>query len=470
MMRALVNRIVAAAVILAALTGVLFWLLSQDSAVQGDAVTLSAHEPTEILSVNAENARGGFHFYYDDGESGFVVDDIPSEYVDLDGFVTFMTRAGSVTALKCVNAQPDDPAIYGLDAPTASVRIEYADGTAMALEFGGQDPVSGNWYARANGERAVYLMESELAQAFMASKRDFVTRAVTPALTVTSPLSAVRDVTISGGELRQDVLIQSVTTGDDTVKREAVSFGAVTHLVRGRGVHELDQSYGIDILGSLLDIRAEDVEGYNLDDATYAARGFDDPYMTVDFNMSDGAGYTLQLVEDGEDMLARISDKNILFRIARPAIADVAYEKLILRWFLSPLLMDISGVTVNWPGETHEIAYSRSSNADQSAALDGKPVPIEGFQAFYRLLLSACSDQAEVDSIRPASEPVLSITYHYNDRNKPDDTLRLYPGSTRRLLAEVNGVCEFDMRESFADRVRAGIESLKTGGEIEEDW
>ncbi len=31
---------------------------------------------------------------------GYVVDDIPSEYVDLESFVAFMTRAGAVSALK----------------------------------------------------------------------------------------------------------------------------------------------------------------------------------------------------------------------------------------------------------------------------------------------------------------------------------------------------------------------------------
>ena len=468
-MRALVNRIVVAAVLLALLTGAFFWLIHQDAAVQGDAVTLSAHEPTEILSVEVENARGGFRFYYDAEESGFVVDDIPSEYVDLDGFVAFMTRAGSVTALKCVNERPENPGVYGLDAPVAGAKIEYADGTALSLEFGAQDPVSGNWYARADGRPAVYLLEAERVEGFLASKRDYVTHAVTPALTVTSPLSAVRDVSISGGNLKQDVLIQSVAAGDDAVRQEAVSFGAVTHLVRGANTHELDQSYGIDILGSLLDIHALDVVGYNLDEAAYAARGFDAPYMTVRFNMADGAGYTLQLVEDGDGMLARVSDKNILFRIERPAIADVVYEKLILRWFLSPLLMDISGITVRWPGEVHEIAYSRASNAEQSAELDGKPLEIDRFQAFYRLLISACSDQAQLDA-QPRGEPVLSVTYHYADRNKPDDTLRLYPGSARRLLAEVNGRCEFDMRETFAARVKEGVERLLSGGDIEEDW
>ena len=40
----------------------------------------------------------------------------------------------------------------------------------------------------------------------------------------------------------------------------------------------------------------------------------------------------------------------------------------------------------------------------------------------------------------------------------------------RRLLAEVNGRCEFDMRETFAARVKEGVERLLSGGDIEEDW
>lgn len=469
-MRYLVKQIIAAAVALAVLSAAFFILIRRDAGEERDAVTLSAHEPTDIRYLKAENENGGFEVTYSAAESGFVVDDIPSEYVDIDAFITFMTRAGSVTALKCVNERPDDPAVYGLDAPLGAARIEYSDGSALELEFGAKDPVSGNRYARERGKSAVYLMEAEQAEGFLADKTAYVTRAVTPALTVTSPLSALRDVRLEGGRLEQPVLIQAVATGDEAVKREAVSFGAVSHLVRGKGTYELDQTNGIDILGSLLDIRGREVVGYNLSDDDYAAYGFDAPYMTAAFAMADGSRHTLVLVEDDGGMLAWCSDRNVLYRIDRPAAADATYEKLIVRYFLSPLLLDVAGVTVSWGGEAHEFEYARVSNAEQYAKLDGEPLDIAAFQSFYRLLISAASDQNRLPDAKVSGEPALTVTFHYRDRNKPDDAIRYFSGSPRRLLAEVNGVCEFDIRESYAARVIQGIAKLKAGETVEEDW
>ncbi len=81
---------------------------------------------------------------------GYVVDDIPSEYVDLESFVAFMTRAGAVSALKQID-RPGDFSLYGLDAPQAQAVIEYEDGKSLSLNIGNQDPVSGNHDLQADG-------------------------------------------------------------------------------------------------------------------------------------------------------------------------------------------------------------------------------------------------------------------------------------------------------------------------------
>ncbi len=467
-MRALVKGVVAASLALAVLVGVFCFLISQDVAVKSGEVTLSSFTPNEINRIAVQNAEGGFEVVRTD--DGYVVDDIPSEYVDLDGFVQFMTRAGAVTALRLVNEKPGDDGLYGLDAPLATCEIEYALGDTLALAFGAKDLVSGNYYMRANGKAPVYLAEAALAEGFLVKKTAYISRDVTPRLTVSSPLSAIRDVTFEGKKLDRPIEIYAVTGADEETKREAVSFGAVTHLVAGEGRYELDQTYGIEILGSLLDIRAREVLDYNLTDERYLGYGFASPDFTARFTLSDGTRAELKLLETEGGMLAHISGKNVVYLIDAPAFANVKYEKLMLRFFLSPLLLDVSGVTVAFEGKNYEIDYARASNAEQRAALNGQTVDIAAFQAFYRLLTSASADGAYIKGARPSGDALMTITYRYKDPLKRDDTLSLYPYTARRLLVEVNGESEFDIRESFYERVRQGVLNLETGAPIEENW
>lgn len=467
-MKHLIKSIIVASALLVIFTAAFFVLINTRATRTDETVVFSACEPTDVTAVSVKNESGGFEIYVEDG--GFVVDDIPSEYVDLEAFTEFMVRSGAVSALKCVNEHPDDPALYGLDAPQASAAVSYADGRNLDIEIGISDPVSGNYYARVNGDKKVYLITADLAGGFLAPKKAYIDHAVTPKLTVTSPLSALRDVAILRHGQTQPVVIQAVTGASEEVARDAKSFGAVTHLVRGKGTYELDQTYGIEILGSILDIRAQDIVAYNITDADYEKYGFGDPAVQAQFFMSDGTEYLLSLVESEGGMLAHISGKNIVFKIDRPAFADVEPGRLMLRWFLSPLLLDISSVTVEYGGEVHEIAYRRVSNSEQFATLDGQDLPVDDFQAFYRLLTSASSDGEYLDDAAPSGEPQMRITYHYTDAEKADDVMELYPGAPRRLYVKVNGACEFDIRQNYMTRVMQGIESLKNGSKVEEDW
>lgn len=467
-MRALIRNVVLAALILAVNIGAFAYLINQDIAIESSEVIFSAYQPTDITRIDVENSFGGFEIYSEDG--GYVVDDIPSEYVDIDRFIEFMTRAGTVSALKCINDNPKDASIYGFDAPSAKVEILYADGVALKLEFGDQDVVSGNYYMRANGGESVYIAAAETVQGFLAKKTAYMDHAVTPALTVTSPLSAIRDVQISGKKLEHPISITAVADADEGVSLAAQSFGAVTHLVMGKNVYELDQTYGIEILGSILDIQALEIVDYNVDLQKHASYGFGDPDMVVDFIMNGGDAYQLLLVEDEEGILAYIDSKNVIYRISRPAFMDVRYEKLMLRWFLSPLLLHIYGVTVEGGGNTYEIDYERASASDQSAKINDQEVDIGLFQSFYRLLTSASADGEYIADAAPEGTPELTITYHYTDERKQDDVMRFYEGSARRMLVEVNGVCEFDIRESFVKRVLEGAANLTAGNAIEENW
>jgi len=455
-----------------ALAAVFFALLLQPSprAAQGQAITFTSVEPVEISSVSVQNATGAYRFYYEG--DGYVLDDIPASIADLNAFIDFMVNAGKLSAIRQLSG---DPMEYGLEALSATVKIDFFQGKTLRLDIGGREAISGGYYVAWEG--GTYLMAPAMAEPFLRPKTQVVNPVVTPPLMVTSPLSAIRDVTFTGGPLERPVTVQAVAGGDETVKLATLSFGSATHIVREAGVYHLDQTYGIEVLGSLLGIRALGVEAYNLSQDELAALGFDDPWMLVEFDMVNAQNaqverHVLRIVRHGEEVfIATLEGSGAVFRIGRLPFMDIQYHRLPVRWFLSPMLMDVSAVTVEAAEKKYRFDMDSADARNPIVSFEGETLDTQLFRSFFRLITSAAHDGTYLGPLEQPSEgEMLRITYEYAAQGKEPDVLALYPGGVRRARVFINGVGEFAMKDLFAQRVLEGCENLLAGQPIEENW
>ena len=434
-------------------------------------------EPADILSLTVTGGSGSWKVWFDEEEDGYVFDDIPVNLVDVDGFYALMNHASGFGSLRLVEEHAKDLSVYGLQDPKSAVSVIYRDGKEFQLAIGDKEPVSGNYYGRvlsSEEEGNVYLFAEEDMIYFLIRKESYISYQVTPELAVSSPLSAVRDITFSGSALKQPVTITAVTDSDQETYLAAKSFGPATHIVRLKGVYELDQTYGIEVLGSVLGIRAYDVAGYNLTEEDLSAMGFNDPYMQVDFSLKNGtdyiADYELKLMPQGESYLAYMLGSGVVFLVEPPAFLSLDETKLCLRWFLSPLRSDLTDLTVEFDGETYVYTSGTDEEGNIWANVNSEPMDTEQFFRLYRLVTSAASDGVYLEDAENTGEPLMTITYHYNIEEKSPDVMNLYEGSLRRVNVEVNGVTEFDMREVFVAAMKEACRHSLTGEEIEENW
>lgn len=469
------NLIIIAASVVVLLSAVNVYLLLNEPQKSTGIVVFKELEPIDVTGVEIHNTTGDFKIYMKDG--GYIIDDIPSELVDLDTFITFMTQCGAFSALKRITNQAENLAVYGLNNPSATAAITYSDGTELVLHIGCEDPVSGNYYMQVEPEDDdVYLISADTADLFLSSKKKYINHMVTPVLKSNNALSAVLNVTFTGGELKEPITIQAVTKNNDETMIAALSFGAITHLVHGNGLYELDQTYGSEILSSLFGIKANDVLGYGLTAEEINDYGFDKPYMKVEFDFKDLEGeqkhILLSLIMKTESsFLAYVEGTGVLYEISRPKFADIKYEKLMLRWFLSPLLMDISGLTVSFDDQTFEFDINTDEGNKQTVTLNGNEVDIDLFRLFYRLVTSASAADGEyMFGVKVEEKPLMTITYRYINSEKNDDVIKLYKGKTRRLNVEVNGVIEFDMKESFYTYLVNACKNILMGQEFNINW
>ena len=478
-MRREVRLVLALAGVVIALAVVAAGLMLNPVAVEERGTTLKDVEPVDVVHVLIRNAHGTLEVAFT-GE-GYEVDDISPDLVDMDAFIGLLTDCGNVYALRTVSTLPGDPATYGLADPVARVEISYADGSELTLHIGDEARVTGDTYVRVEGDPAVYLMAADRTAGFLAPKKTYVEHGVTPRLRLSSPLSAILDVTFTGGPgadrapSGETITIEAVAAGDPDVARTALSFGAPTHIVRGRGVYELDQTYGVQILGSLLGITAEDIVGYDLSREEIMAFGFDEPTMRVVFDLKNDvdAGvetFTLALLRRDDGDFLTCNDNGVIYAVEEPAFLHVEYEKLLVRWFLSPLLMDVQRIHIVTEGQDYDFVITGERNADRQVICNGRVLDIDRFHALYRLLTSAAHDGRLLEDVAVEGVPLMTLTYEYLDEGKAPDVMELFPGDPRQVYVRVNGVTELAMREMYLLRVQEALSGLWDDVPIETAW
>jgi len=478
-MRQLVKLAITGAAVVALLAAVFIFLLSAPDNAPSEGVMFASGEPTDILSVLVSNQSGVFSFYFDFNENGFVLDDIPPHIADLEAFYDFMANCARLSAIRQVS--PDETALreWGLDEPSAQVVIEFFDGRIIHLSIGGTERISGNLYASVQGHDGVYLLPRVMAEQFLLPKTQILSRFVTPQLAVSSPLTAIRDITFTGGNLQSPVTIQTTTGGSGETALAALSFGAPTHIVRSTGTYQLDQTYGVQILGSLFGIPAVDIVGYNLSGEDIGSYGFNDPYMVIEYDMINGMDAEMRrmklLIAEGDAPLfyATLEGSGAVYLIEREAFLDIEYGRLMQRWFLTPLIMDLSAVIVETPDNLYRLDIDNSEPRNPVVTHSGQILDVDLFRSFFRLLTSAAHDGDYIGMLDPPAAGTLaniSITYEYTDNDKKPDKLVLYPGDVRRDFAFVNGIGEFAIKDLYAQRVIEGCKNLLTGAPVNENW
>jgi len=468
-------------IIAVAVLGIAFILLSVTEPDNRTTthVIFASGEATDVQSVSVRNGSGVFMFYFDFEEEGYVLDDIPPYIADIEVFFDFMANSAGLSAVAQVPANAVTPQETGLATPSAEVEIQFFDGKLLSLNIGNAERISGNFYAIVSGFEGIYLISRATAQQFLLPKTQIISRFVTPPLAVSSPLSAIRDITFTGGSLQFPVSILITTGGSESTRLAAESFGAATHIVKGAGVHQLDQTYGVHILGSLFGIEAVNIAGYNLSNEEIAAFGFDKPYMSVDYDMINGVDaevrhMRLRIAEaENGQLFATLEGSGVVYDIRREAFLDIEYERLPVRWFLTPLIMDLSSITVEAPGVKHRFEINITDPLSPLITYEEQTLDTTLFRSFFRLLTSAAHDDVYLGILpHPGSgaEPLVRITYEYINPDKPPDILTLYTGEARRANVFINGVGEFAMKDLFAERVIEGAANLVAGNQIEENW
>jgi hypothetical protein len=461
--------------LLAALAGALLLPRPANKEAAAEGGTLAVFPIDAVEEIHIKNRYDEFSVLREEG--GFMLADLPMEQVNAEYLFLLLDESSRVEyqTLVSMGGGEDEKGRYGFDDPEAAVTIRYADASVLSLVFGAEEPVSRGRYFTRGGGKQIYLMDRGRAVRFLQPLKNFINYEIVPPRTYPSPLGSISYLRLSGEAFPRPIVISRVDEDSDEDMRIAASFGAASHLVRSPVLHEIDQKECIEVFSSLTGLLNIEVFGYNLSDAELAELGFDRPWVVAEYDYQRSEtepplGINLRVARYQGGFLLVRDDQRVVHRIENKAFISTAYEKLVMRWFLTPLVTDLQSIRIERGDAVHVIRLSGEDNASLAAALDGKPLDIDRFRKFYRLLISASNDGVLLEQPAPTGPPLLAITFVYRDGKKAEDAMIFRRGSLRRLQVTVNGVTEFSILERYLTAINAALEALAAGRDFSTDW
>ncbi len=461
---------------LALLGAAAWWLLAQPEPPpqgSGEEHTLLQKQMAEVASVTVRNRHGSYTVTQT--ADGAAVHDLPPALVNLEYVAMLLDEVSDIRYLQTVEENPASLALYGLDAPEATVEAAYTDGSSLRLQIGAEEPVSGGRYFKTAESPAVLLMKNNRTIRFTMPVERYINYVIIEPNSSPSILNVVQDITFSGSMLPRPIVLKAVLAGREDILRAAASFGAATHIMVEPGLHEADQTELIRLAESLMGLISEGVVAYNCTPEQLAGYGFDQPALQVEFDYKNGkdapAGHHLLKISTLEGgYIATLDDFGVVYRIAPVAFTTVSYEALALRWFLSPFITDVAELEISFGPERHLFALSGDTAQALTATREGATLDSELFRRYYNLVVSAAASEMLPEAVTPGGSPLATVRFGYKDPLKPDDTLRLYRGDARRLLVEVNGVCSFAMREQYLEVLQTATKNLINNQSFAPEW
>ncbi|MDR1412148.1 MAG: DUF4340 domain-containing protein [Spirochaetaceae bacterium] len=440
----------------------------------GDSVfLLSDRGIDQVLRLSIRNQYDSYTVRQEGG--GFMIEGLPMEQANPEYVRMLLEESARVEYGAAVAGGKAEPELYGLDGAQAEIAIDYADGEHLTLLLGNEEPVSAGRYFMEKGAEDVLLMKNSRALRFLMPREKFIHYEIVPFAGFPSPLSAVKNLRLSGRAFPRDIVIEELR--GDSVKdmRDASSFGVATHLIRSPGLHEIDQTECIEVFASLTGLLNKDVLAYNCTDGELDAYGFNDPLAKAEFDFQIDADSPPEHIVlrvapyQGGYILVR-DDQRIVHLIENEAFIRTSYEKLAMRWFLTPFITDLESLALEFEDGKYPFIFRGEGNRDLEVLLDGKPLAIGRFRKFYTLLTSAANDGVLLDQPVPETRPLMSLVFNYKDPLKAPDTMRLFKGALRRVNVEVNGRTEFAMLQKYLDAVKTAAAALPGEGDFTAEW
>lgn len=368
-----------------------------ESYTDDDVVKIYSYAPEELVGVDVKNQYGSYSLRREGGS--WIMAGFEGETLDATALDYLVNTFSNVTGGEnCIEKDPEDLSVYGLDEPSAVLTLTTTGG-GRTFNIGAVTPDGSGSYFNTDASSDVYIMDSYLVAVIRLTAVDYMSIASSlEAESITSVRiegpSGTLAVTMRPTGPRDQYSLLSYWDITEPERRSASNNDVTTRLLTP--LAELENG-----VSGALEPTDENKASVGLDKPEYTVKiTVDGALMTYEF--SPAAGGYRYYTRTGADRIMRVDDEDCAFLMT--GSYDVA-EKLLV-------MLDI--------GLVSEINIDRHGAETRLSVVDGggdKPAFYNGgiqmdedaFREFYMQCVAI--DVSGVLDGDPGGEPVGSIEY-----------------------------------------------------------
>lgn len=466
------NLVIVNVVVLLGIGVLYFYQLSKpEHIVESPSLVLVNRDFMDVETIVVQNQYGEYMVQQEEG--GFFLEGVSSDIIDPEHLKQLIAHSAFISFDKKIE-DAVDLSLYGFDQSEAQVRIQYQDGQVMQLLIGKEGPLTNTYYVLDQIEQSVYLFKKANVVRYLYDKKHFVNKIIVEPNHSVNVMDSIQYVRYSGKEIPRDITIIKLDPNNDKQMVVASSFGALSHLMLEPTLQKVDIRQAQDQFLGIVGLLSKEVMIYDASQADLAAYGFDDPDMKIEYQFSlDGMmpaqNYLLEVAYKDNQPYVMLNRNGVIHAIEDETFLHVSYEKLISRWFYTPLLLDVSHLKIQSANQTYQFEIEKIKENQIKVYLNNQEVDSDAFRKFYNLVVSASHDGSYKPFERP-NQALLDIEFTYYEASKTPDKVSYYPGDARRHQVCFNETCDFAIKESFVSLVDLALRSIAQGQDFEVNW
>ncbi len=376
----------------------------------------------------------------------------------------------SIYGMKKAASNPGDLSEYGLDNPSATVTVSFADGDTKTISVG--DAVYNNsaYYAMVEGDACVYTITTTIAEYFQRSSLYYLETTVTPSFE-SDDTPNIRKLTVTRTDLSYPLVIEPFVNPNAT--EETKKLHSAFKLTSPVEI-ELNSDYDSKLIYNLFGLEGDEVAGVLVSDLS--PFGLDNPFCTIELKY-DSSVLTLlvgnETAEGSGKYYIMVDGEDIVYTVSASSLTALSCnaEDLITKFPVLPYINSLSQIdlTVNEKSYQYDLTVSQDENGEDvlKVLCNGKKIDSSEFSVFYQLLLDI--DITGINSEAVTTEPDMELTYHYASGNT--EQVRFYnTGEERKAIVEINSQSSFTGKSTYLTKLEQEAENLLNGKKVDTSW
>ncbi|MBR0464049.1 MAG: DUF4340 domain-containing protein [Clostridia bacterium] len=441
-------------------------------------VKLITEERSNVASVQVENPQGtGFTILnnnvYDeegkavsteDGKPGYSLEGNDNFNLDQSKASAIIGYAVNLTASKMVTENAENLADYGLDAPRATVTMNYKNGASTTWLVGSQAPTSSGSYFMEKGKKAVFLLYSSAVTSMTASRNDL--HVLTMPYTIDA--AAITDMLIEAEG--KDPVELRILQGDDMFSTYSISsLRLVQPFYYSANSDRADVFFngaaGLTISSYAGDIA--ELQDTGLEDGGARIKVTVEQTVTSDEKTEVTTSvYRIGNYASADQVYVQVDDTTAVYLVGTDTLSflDNATPGYLVDQFANLVYIsrvdhiNIACGDEEWNVDVEHIQKEDSTNTTDTFAFNGKPVVEDKpFRKLYQELIGLTNSKLS-DDYAYDGKPFMTVTYTLNV--EPGELVVEYlEYDDNYLMVRRDGLTLFlikkDKVESLRDSLRA---------------